>query len=47
MSGFEIIAGLVTLAAVSSYLNHRFIGLPTTIALMLFGLGFSLLLLRL
>lgn len=45
MSGFEIIAGLVTLAAVSSYLNHRFVGLPTTIALMLFGLGFSLLLL--
>jgi CPA1 family monovalent cation:H+ antiporter len=45
MGGFEIIAGLVTLAAVSSYLNHRFIGLPTTIALMLFGLGFSLLLL--
>lgn len=42
MDGFEIIAGLLTLAAVFSYLNHRFLGLPTTIALMLFGLGFSL-----
>jgi CPA1 family monovalent cation:H+ antiporter len=42
VGGFEIIAGLVTLAAVFSYLNHRFVGLPTTIALMLFGLGASL-----
>ena len=44
MDGFQIIAGLLTLAAVFSFLNHRFVGLPTTIALMLFGLLFSLLL---
>jgi CPA1 family monovalent cation:H+ antiporter len=38
MDGFEIIALLVTLAALFSYLNHRFLGLPTTIGLMVFGL---------
>jgi len=42
MQGFEIIALLLTLAAVFSYLNHRFLGLPTTIGLMVFGLLFSL-----
>jgi len=42
VDGFQIIAALLTLAALFSYLNHRFLGLPTTIALMLFGLGFSL-----
>ena len=42
MSGFEIIAALLTLAALFSFLNQRFLGLPTTIALMLFGLGASL-----
>jgi len=42
MQGFEIIAALLTLAAVFSYLNHRFLGLPTTIGLMVFGLLFSL-----
>jgi len=31
---FEIIAILITLAALFSYINHRFLGLPTTIGLM-------------
>jgi len=42
VGGFEIIAGLVTLAAIFSYLNERFVRLPATIALMVFGLVFSL-----
>jgi CPA1 family monovalent cation:H+ antiporter len=42
VEGFEIVAGLFTLAATFSYLNQRFVGLPTTIALMLFGLLFSM-----
>ena len=37
---FFLLAVLLTLAALSSYVNHRFIGLPTTVALM----GISLLL---
>ena len=40
MDPFFLLAVLLTLAALSSYLNHRFIGLPTTVALM----GISLLL---
>ena len=40
MSPFFLLALLLTVAALSSYLNHRFIGLPTTVALM----GISLLL---
>jgi CPA1 family monovalent cation:H+ antiporter len=39
---FEIIATLLTVAALFSYLNHRFIRLPSTIGLMLIGLAFSL-----
>jgi len=39
VGGFEIIAGLVTLAAIFSYLNERFVRLPATIALMVFGAG--------
>jgi CPA1 family monovalent cation:H+ antiporter len=42
MNVFQIIALLTTLAAVFSYLNHRFIKLPTTIGLMLISLLFSL-----
>jgi monovalent cation:H+ antiporter, CPA1 family len=38
MSGFQIIALLITLAALFSYLNHRLLGLPATIGLMVFGL---------
>ncbi len=42
MSIFEVIALLTTLAAIFSYLNHRFIRLPTTIGLMLITLVMSL-----
>ena len=38
----NIIALLITLAAIFSYVNHRFIGLPTTIGLMLITLLMSL-----
>lgn len=41
MSVFEIIALLLTIAAVFSYMNHRFIKLPTTIGLMLIALVLS------
>ena len=44
MSLFEIISVLVTLSAFFSYLNYRFIGLPTTIGLMAFALLVSLVL---
>ncbi|MCD6163400.1 MAG: sodium:proton antiporter [candidate division Zixibacteria bacterium] len=39
---FGIIAILISAAAVSSYINHRFIKLPTTIGLMVIGLSMSL-----
>jgi CPA1 family monovalent cation:H+ antiporter len=42
MNWFEIIALLVTLAALFSYLNHRFLGFPTTVGLMVIGLLFSM-----
>ena len=42
MSTFEIIAVLTTLAAVFSWLNHRYVRLPTTIGLMVMALGLSL-----
>ena len=44
MSVFQIIAVLLTLTALFSYLNYRFIRLPTTIGAMLIALqhlGFS------
>ena len=41
MDAFELLAALTTLAALFSWVNHRFLGLPTTIGLMLLGLGFS------
>ncbi len=44
MSLFDLIAVLITLAAVFSYVNHRFLGLPTTIGLMLISLLMSLVL---
>ena len=44
MNLFEIISILVTLAALFSYLNYRYIGLPTTIGLMAFALLMSLVL---
>jgi len=42
MTTFEIIALLLVLAAGLSYCNHRFLGLPTTIGLMLISLLISL-----
>ncbi|MCB1127576.1 MAG: cation:proton antiporter, partial [Verrucomicrobiae bacterium] len=45
MTLLEIVALLITLAALFSYLNFRFIKLPTTIGVMLMALVFSLVLL--
>ena len=42
MNLFELLAVLLTLSAVFSYLNHRFLELPTTIGLMLIALAMSL-----
>jgi len=42
MTIFQIIAVLLTLAAIGGYINNRFIGLPTTIAHMGFALVVSL-----
>ena len=39
---FFLLAVLLTLAALSSYLNHRFLGLPTTVALMGISLALAL-----
>ena len=44
MNLFEIISVLVTLSALFSYLNYRYIHLPTTIGLMVFALLMSLVL---
>ncbi|MEK7321878.1 MAG: sodium:proton antiporter [Pseudomonadota bacterium] len=41
MSLFQIIAVLVTLAALFSYLNYRYIGLPSTVGLMVMALSLS------
>ena len=43
MGFFEVAAILLTLAALLSYVNHRFIRLPTTIGLMVLSLALSLL----
>ncbi len=42
MSPLTALALLLTLAALSSYVNHRFVGLPSTAALMLVSLLLSL-----
>ncbi len=42
MPASSIIALLLTFSALTAYLNHRFLRLPTTIALVLFSLGISL-----
>lgn len=47
MSFFQIVAILIVLAAVFSYVNHRYIKLPTTIGVMLISLVVSLVLLGL
>jgi len=47
MSPFQIIAILITLTALFSYFNHRYIKLPTTIGVMLMALVTSLMLIGL
>lgn len=47
MGNFDILAVLVTLAAVFSYINHRYLGLPRTIGLMILSLTVSISLLLL
>ena len=42
MKLFHILAILLTAAAVFSYINHRFLKLPTVIGIMLVALVFSL-----
>lgn len=42
MNSFDILAIVVTMAAVFSYLNHRYFKLPPTIALMIMSLVLSL-----
>ncbi len=44
MEPLDLAAILITLSALFSYINHRFIGLPTTIGVMLIALLMSLLL---
>ena len=41
LSTFELIAILITLAAVFAYINHRVLGLPTTIGLMILAMLLS------
>ena len=47
MQMFEIVALLIALSALFSWVNHRTIGLPTTIGVMLFAFVFSLALIAL
>ncbi|MDB5594047.1 MAG: hypothetical protein JWM36_1008 [Hyphomicrobiales bacterium] len=42
MTLFQAIVILLTFAAMAGYLNHRFVGLPTTIGHMAFALLLSL-----
>lgn len=42
MDFFQLVAALITLGATFSFINHRFIKLPTTIGLMLLGMASSL-----
>lgn len=42
MTAFAVLAWLITLAAIFSYLNYRYIRLPTTIGVMVISLVFSL-----
>ncbi|MGB5179861.1 MAG: sodium:proton antiporter [Gammaproteobacteria bacterium] len=44
MNLFQILAILLTASAIFSYINHRFLKLPTTIGIMLVALVFSLML---
>lgn len=42
MSIFSVIAVLLTIVAIASYINHRYIKLPSTVGLMVIALGLSL-----
>lgn len=42
MDAFNIFAALLTLSALFAYVNHRFLGMPTTIGVMVIALAFSL-----
>ena len=42
MTLFQTTAGIVSLAALASYLNHRYVRLPATMGLMVIGLALSL-----
>jgi CPA1 family monovalent cation:H+ antiporter len=47
MELLDIVAGLITLCALFSYLNYRYLGLPATIGVMVISLSISLLLIAL
>ena len=47
MELFSLAALLVTLSALFSYLNHRVIGLPSTIGVLVIALAFSLVMIAL
>lgn len=47
LSVFDIVAGLLTLTAAFAWLNHRFLGLPNNVGLLLMGLAASLVLVAL
>ncbi|MGD2047499.1 MAG: sodium:proton antiporter, partial [Gemmatimonadota bacterium] len=44
MTAFDVVAALVTMAAVFAWVNHRYIRLPTTIGLLVISLVLSLVL---
>ena len=41
MSVFDVVAALTTMAALFAWVNHRYVGLPTTIGLMIISLAMS------
>ena len=47
MSAYDVVALFITAAAAASYLNYRFLKLPSTIGLMVLALAFSLLMIGL
>ena len=42
LSIFDIVAGLLTLTALFAWLNHRYLGLPNNVSLLLMGLAVAL-----
>lgn len=47
MTGFSVASGIVTLAGVFAYINHRFLRLPATIGLMMISLIISIMIIAL